>query len=55
MVLILDTARFKYPPHWIPLSVLLEAMNTIDKDTGIKKNMYYTYFMLIISSTPYVV
>ena len=22
MVLILDTARFKYPPHWVPLEML---------------------------------
>ncbi|XP_022758472.1 glutathione gamma-glutamylcysteinyltransferase 3-like isoform X5 [Durio zibethinus] len=34
MVLILDVARFKYPPHWVPLSLLWDAMNTIDKDTG---------------------
>lgn len=24
MVLILDTARFKYPPHWVPLRMLYE-------------------------------
>ncbi|XP_035828896.1 glutathione gamma-glutamylcysteinyltransferase 2 isoform X2 [Aplysia californica] len=34
LVLILDTARFKYPPHWIPLQTLWDAMNTVDKDTG---------------------
>ncbi|XVF32356.1 hypothetical protein REPUB_Repub17cG0074900 [Reevesia pubescens] len=34
MVLILDVARFKYPPHWVPLSLLWGAMNTIDKSTG---------------------
>ncbi|GKV53763.1 hypothetical protein SLEP1_g60278 [Rubroshorea leprosula] len=34
MVLILDVARFKYPPHWIPLPLLWEAMNTIDEATG---------------------
>lgn len=34
MVLILDVARFKYPPHWVPLELLWEAMNTIDKATG---------------------
>jgi len=33
LVLILDTARFKYPPHWIPLTTLLTAMNTVD-ETG---------------------
>ncbi|KAK4848728.1 hypothetical protein QYF36_016590 [Acer negundo] len=34
MVLILDVARFKYPSHWVPLTLLWEAMNTIDKATG---------------------
>ncbi|KAA8543397.1 hypothetical protein F0562_021108 [Nyssa sinensis] len=34
MVLILDVARFKYPPHWIPLTLLWEAMDTIDDATG---------------------
>lgn len=29
MVLILDVARFKYPSHWIPLTLLRKAMNTI--------------------------
>ncbi|KAJ4726932.1 Phytochelatin Synthase, Glutathione gamma-glutamylcysteinyltransferase [Melia azedarach] len=34
MVLILDVARFKYPPHWVPLTLLWEAMSAIDKATG---------------------
>lgn len=34
LVLILDTARFKLPPHWVPLDVLWEAMKTIDPETG---------------------
>lgn len=34
MVLILDVARFKYPPHWVPLKVLWEAMLPKDADTG---------------------
>ncbi|MED6185046.1 Glutathione gamma-glutamylcysteinyltransferase 1 [Stylosanthes scabra] len=34
MVLILDVARFKYPPHWVPTTLLWDAMNTIDKSTG---------------------
>eukprot|EP00124_Ichthyophonus_hoferi_P003480 Ihof_evm2s303 gene=Ihof_evmTU2s303 len=32
-VLILDVARFKYPPHWVPLHSLWNAMNRIDPDT----------------------
>lgn len=34
MVLIMDVARFKYPPHWVPLATLHSAMNTIDSETG---------------------
>ncbi|GMH45993.1 hypothetical protein BSKO_13957 [Bryopsis sp. KO-2023] len=34
LVLILDTARFKYPPHWVSLPLLYEAMGAIDKSTG---------------------
>ncbi|CAL1357060.1 unnamed protein product [Linum trigynum] len=34
MALILDVARFKYPPHWVPLSLLWEAMDAIDVTTG---------------------
>ena len=35
MALILDVACFKYPPHWVPLPLLWEAMNTIDESTGL--------------------
>ncbi|XP_020539212.1 glutathione gamma-glutamylcysteinyltransferase 1 isoform X2 [Jatropha curcas] len=34
MALILDVARFKYPPHWVPLTLLWEAMDSIDEATG---------------------
>jgi hypothetical protein len=33
-VLMLDVAKFKYPPAWIPLADLLESMRTIDSDSG---------------------
>ena len=39
-VLILDTARFKYPPHWIPLRALAQAMRTKDAE----KNRGYLLF-----------
>ncbi|XP_078162066.1 glutathione gamma-glutamylcysteinyltransferase 1-like isoform X1 [Carex rostrata] len=42
MALILDVARFKYPPHWVPLSLLWEAINTVDDATGLPRG-----FMLI--------
>ena len=34
LVLLLDTARFKYPPHWVPLPLLYHAMRFLDEDTG---------------------
>lgn len=34
MALIMDTARFKLPPHWVPLEMLWEAMKRIDPETG---------------------
>lgn len=34
MVLIMDTARFKHPPHWIPMETLWEAMKRLDTETG---------------------
>jgi len=34
LVLIMDVARFKYPPHWIPLSLLFDSINTIDIDSN---------------------
>lgn len=33
-VLMLDVARFKYPPAWIPLGELLASMQTTDPDSG---------------------
>ncbi|KAL7598028.1 hypothetical protein Lser_V15G27079 [Lactuca serriola] len=42
MVLVLDVARFKYPPHWVPLTLLWEAMDTIDDSSGFRRG-----FMLI--------
>ena len=34
LVLVLDTARFKYPPHWVPLADLYMAMAPADPATG---------------------
>lgn len=32
--LILDVARFKYPPHWVPVTRLWTAMQPLDPSTG---------------------
>jgi glutathione gamma-glutamylcysteinyltransferase len=34
MALLLDVARFKYPPHWVPIPMLWEAMQSVDAVTG---------------------
>ncbi|KAG2486905.1 hypothetical protein HYH03_014405 [Edaphochlamys debaryana] len=34
LVLVLDVARFKYPPHWVPLPMLYHAMSYLDPETG---------------------
>lgn len=34
LVLILDVARFKYAPHWVPLPLLYQAMQPADPATG---------------------
>ncbi|KAK6170159.1 hypothetical protein SNE40_018623 [Patella caerulea] len=34
MILMMDTARFKYPPHWIPLPLLFNSMKSLDEETG---------------------
>lgn len=33
-LLLLDVARFKYPPHWVPVSLMFEAMRDRDPATG---------------------
>lgn len=37
LVLILDVARFKYPPHWVSLPMLYEAMSRPDPVTGLPR------------------
>lgn len=34
LALILDVARFKYPPHWVPVSALWRGVSSIDPETG---------------------
>jgi glutathione gamma-glutamylcysteinyltransferase len=33
-VLVLDVARFKYPPHWVPVDLLWQAMQPVDSTSG---------------------
>jgi glutathione gamma-glutamylcysteinyltransferase len=37
LVLILDVARFKYPPYWVEIPRLYEAMHGIDPITGLSR------------------
>lgn len=34
LALVLDVARFKYPPYWVKLDALVSAMRDVDADTG---------------------
>ena len=54
MALVLDVARFKYPPHWVPLKLLWEAMDTVDGDSSRPRGYVFVYasFSEIIRS-PY--
>ena len=38
--LILDVARYKYPPVWVKTSDLFDAMNTTDSDNNNKTRGY---------------
>lgn len=42
LVLIMDVARFKYPPYWVPLKVLWESMAVHDSSTKSSRG----YFIL---------
>ncbi len=37
LALILDVARFKYPPHWVPAEHLWRAMRQVDPTTGMAR------------------
>jgi hypothetical protein len=37
MLLVLDVARFKYMPHWVPVDTMWRAMQAIDKETGLPR------------------
>jgi hypothetical protein len=34
MVLLLDVSSYKYPPHWVGVEPLFEAMKTLDSESG---------------------
>jgi glutathione gamma-glutamylcysteinyltransferase len=33
-VLLMDTARFKYPPFWVQMDELYDSLQSLDKDSG---------------------
>jgi len=41
MVLILDCARFKYRPHWLPTELMWNAMNHVDPDTQLSRGFMH--------------
>lgn len=48
LVLIMDVARYKYPPHWAPLSSLFNATRVIDPMSGLSRG----YILARRRSTP---
>jgi glutathione gamma-glutamylcysteinyltransferase len=49
LVLIMDVARYKYPPHWLPVSLVFQAMLSIDSET--KRDRGY----FILTASPYAI
>jgi glutathione gamma-glutamylcysteinyltransferase len=39
-VLILDVARFKYPPYWVPVEALWASMQSVDGKTGLPRGYF---------------
>ena len=42
--LILDVARYKYPPVWVPAEDLFSAMDTVDSDSGERRGFISAAF-----------
>jgi hypothetical protein len=38
-VLILDVARYRYPPVWVPMTALWQAIRTRDSDSGLSRGL----------------
>lgn len=58
LVLLLDVARFKYPPHWVPLPLLWQAFEPPDPATNRSRGyvllqkteeLYQTYFHVALN------
>ncbi|GAB9470539.1 hypothetical protein Gpo141_00007782 [Globisporangium polare] len=39
MVLLMDVARFKYPPHWVRLPLVFEAIQRVDQSSGLPRGL----------------
>ncbi|POM64236.1 Glutathione gamma-glutamylcysteinyltransferase [Phytophthora palmivora] len=39
MVLLMDVARFKYPPHWVKLSRVFESMQRVDQSMNLPRGL----------------
>lgn len=45
-ILIMDVARFKYPPHWVPLTDLTDAMLKMDPITGKPRGYLHVHLQM---------
>lgn len=37
--LLMDTARFKYPPHWVDMNLLYQSLQTMDSASGLPRGL----------------
>jgi len=42
-VLVMDVARFKYPPYWVPVEVMWKAFRTVDPESRRSRGFFLMY------------
>lgn len=48
-VLVLESAKFKYPPHWVPVPLMWKAMGGVDRVTGMPRG----YLVISVPGTKF--
>jgi hypothetical protein len=51
-ILIMDVARFKYPPYWVPVQSVWEAMRTIDPESRRSRGFFSISAAPAVDPTP---
>lgn len=50
-VLVMDVARFKYPPYWVPVEVMWKSLRTVDPESRRSRGFFLMYRAPISSHT----